>query len=90
MERTENIRKNNKNLTISGVLFIVAGWMAALLSLFLSPFIFGVFGLVMGILATKTGSRAGLSVVIGNIILMGIGLVYNEVILNYARMLLSG
>jgi hypothetical protein len=65
--------------------FIGIGWISAILSLFAYPFIFGVIGVVMGILATKRGSRAGLSLIIGSIILMGIGLIFSGVIMNYTR-----
>ena len=63
--------------------FIAIGWIAAVLSLFRYPFIFGVLGVIMGILATKSGSRAGLAVIIANIILMSVGLIFSDVIWNY-------
>jgi hypothetical protein len=39
----------------------------------------------MGILATKKGSRAGLALIVGSIVLMGIGLIFSGVIVNYTR-----
>ena len=39
----------------------------------------------MGILATKNGSRAGLPLIVSSIILMGIGLMFSGVIMNYTR-----
>lgn len=65
--------------------FITIGWISAILSLFIYPFIFGVLGVIMGIISTKGGSRAGLSVIVASIIAMGIGLIYGPVILNYTR-----
>lgn len=67
----------------SNTLFITIGWIAAILSLLRYPFIFGVLGVIMGILATKGGSRAGLAVIVANIILMSIGLIFSPVIWNY-------
>lgn len=66
-------------------LFIATGWICAILSLFIYPFIFGLAGVASGILAAKGGSRAGLSVIVASIILMGIGLIFSGVILNYTR-----
>jgi hypothetical protein len=66
-------------------LFISIGWIAAIISLFGYPFIFGVVGVIMGILATKKGSRAGLALIVGSIVLMGIGLIFSGVIVNYTR-----
>ncbi len=68
----------------SGLLLTI-GWISAVLSLFLYPFIFGVLGVIMGILSTKNQSRAGLPVIVFSIIFMGIGLIYGQVILNYTR-----
>ena len=69
----------------SNTLFIVLGWISAVMSLFLYPFIFGVLGIILGILSTKDGSRAGIALIVGSIILMGIGLIFSGVIMNYAR-----
>ena len=82
MDGTNDVRVTaNRNRAI----FIAIGWISAILSLFIYPFIFGVLGVIMGILATKGGSRAGLSVIIASIVLMGIGLIFSGVILNYTR-----
>ncbi|MCR4435023.1 MAG: hypothetical protein QHH06_06545 [Clostridiales bacterium] len=66
-------------------LFLAIGWISAILSLFIYPPIFGVLGVIMGILSTKGGSRAGLAVIVASIVLMGIGLIYSGVLLNYLR-----
>jgi hypothetical protein len=79
---------NTNNIGATGkynTFFITIGMISALLSLFSYPFIFGVLGVIMGILSTKNGSRAGLSVIVSSIVLMGIGLIYSGVILNYTR-----
>lgn len=77
----------SKRKAVSGstVLLIALGWICAIASLFFYPFIFGVAGVVMGILATKNGGKAGIAVIIANIVLMGIGLIYSGVIINYTK-----
>ncbi|NLC69522.1 MAG: hypothetical protein GX754_12245 [Clostridiaceae bacterium] len=69
----------------TNIIFLVVGWIAAVLSLFAYPFIFGVVGVIMGILAVKNGSRAGLPLIISSIILMGVGMIYSGVIMNYVK-----
>lgn len=69
----------------NSTIFIVLGWISAIISLLAYPFIFGVVGVIMGILATKNNSRAGLPLIIASIILMSIGLIYSGVIMNYVR-----
>ncbi|WP_010681142.1 hypothetical protein [Acetivibrio cellulolyticus] len=81
MERVDTRAKTAKGagfLTVIGVICAIA-------SLFAYPFIFGVVGVIMGILSTKKGSRAGLFVIVASIILMGIGLIFSGVIMNYTR-----
>lgn len=81
MERINNHRTGAR----SNIALLAIGWISAILSLFAYPFIFGVVGVIMGILATKNGSRAGLPVIVSSIILMGIGLIFSGVIMNYTR-----
>ncbi len=86
----ENINENMRSGEIavsagSSTIFIVLGWISAILSLLAYPFIFGVVGVIMGILATKNGSRAGLPLIVASIIFMSVGLIYSSVIMNYVR-----
>jgi LytS/YehU family sensor histidine kinase len=74
-----------KTGTRSNIILLTVGWISALLSLVIYPFIFGVVGVITGILATKNGSKAGLPLIVSSIILMGIGLIFSGVIMNYAR-----
>jgi hypothetical protein len=62
---------------------VILGWIFAIASLIAYPFIFGVLGVTMGILASKKGSRAGLPVIVASIILMTAGLIFSGVIMNY-------
>lgn len=66
-------------------IFIVIGWISAVISLMAFPFVFGIVGVIMGVLATKNGSKAGLPLIAASIVFMGIGLIYSNVIMNYIR-----
>ncbi len=70
-------------------LFIIFGWISAVISLFAYPFIFGVIGVILGILSSRNGSRAGLFLIAGSIILMGLGLAFSGVMTNYTRQYLG-
>jgi len=85
MDKMSYTRNNQAAAKKSYGFFLVIGWLAAILSLFIYPFIFGVLGVIMGILATKGGSKSGLPLIVASIILMGIGLIFSGVILNYTR-----
>ncbi len=79
-------RINTRAKTAKGTVFLVViGYICAIASLFAYPFVFGVVGVIMGILSTKNGSRAGLFVIVSSIILMGIGMIFSGVIMNYTR-----
>ncbi|NMB32835.1 MAG: hypothetical protein GX992_01155 [Clostridium sp.] len=81
MDKT-NIQKIGAGRNIA---LLIIGWISAVLSLLAYPFIFGMVGVVMGILATKNGNRAGMPLIVASIILMGIGLIFSGVIMNYTR-----
>lgn len=78
-----NIGKRSGIYTKETVLYIALGWICAFLSLLILPYVFGVIGVIMGILAAKNGSRLGLPIIMASIVLMGIGLMFNNVILDY-------
>ncbi|MCX7920773.1 MAG: hypothetical protein N3B21_01930 [Clostridia bacterium] len=80
-----NFRNGQMTATRGSGLFLAIGWIAAILSLFMYPFIFGVVGVIMGILATKNNNRAGLALIVTSIVFMGIGLIFSGVIMNYTR-----
>lgn len=65
-------------------LLLTIGWISAVLAIFVHPLL-GLLGVVMGILSTKRGSRAGLPLIVTSIVLMGIGLIFGGVIINYTR-----
>lgn len=77
------IEKRNGESIKGTVIRIIAGWVCALLSLFIMPYAFGVIGVIMGIMASKNGSRHGLPIIMASVILMGIGLMFSEAILDY-------
>ena len=67
----------------SNIFFLALGWVSAIISLFRVPVIFGVLGVIMGILATKNGSKAGLALIMASIALMAVGLIFSGVFYNY-------
>jgi len=78
-------RNNNSRVGAEkyNVLLLSVGWISAILSLIIVPAIFGVIGVISGILATKSGNKAGMTLIVSSIILMGIGLIFKGVIFNY-------
>lgn len=80
-----HVDERRKTAGKASVLLIILGWICAVVSLVYLPFVFGVIGVIMGILASKEGSKAGVSVIAGNIVLMAIGLMFSGVILNNLR-----
>lgn len=77
---------SNQSLSIKKALLLLAGWISAVLSLFIYPFVFGMLGVISGILATKnTKSRIGVCLVVVSILLMGIGLVFSTKLLPMAK-----
>lgn len=79
-----NNMNNSQWAATRGSGFLLAiGWISAVLSLITFPPLFGILGVIMGILSTKGGSRKGLPVIVASIICMGIGLIYSGVISNY-------
>jgi uncharacterized membrane protein len=86
MEDINNLEETQHEESVSrSRLFLIIGWIAAIISLFAYPFIFGILGVTMGILTTKRGNRSGLYLIIFSIVLMGIGLIFSGVIMNYTR-----
>lgn len=84
MNNAQEISKQNESYR-RGVL-LLAGWVSAIMSLFLYPFVFGMLGVISGILATKNNkSRIGVYLVVFSILLMGIGLAFSKNILFTAR-----
>jgi len=81
----------NQNGSISrakekgSILYLVLGWIAAILSLVRYPFIFGVVAVVLGILVSKNGRKAGTYLVVASIILMAVGLIMSDVFYNYLK-----
>ena len=66
----------------SGMLLTI-GWICAIVALFYYPFIFGVVGVVAGILATKRGSRGGLALIVISLLTITAGLLFGGVLQNY-------
>lgn len=67
------------NVDLRKGFILLGGWISAVLSLFIYPFVFGMVGVISGILATKDEkSRVGVLLVISSIVLMGVGLAFSN------------
>ncbi len=76
---------NMRTASRFNALFFIIGWISAIISIVRLPFIFGVIGVIMGIICSKNGSRAALALIVTSIVFMAAGLIFNEVIYNYLR-----
>ena len=83
MENVNDFNSEQAKQEGSGILLIITGLVCAVLSIFFYPFIFGVIGVIMGILATQRGGKGGLAVIVTSIVLMGIGLFLSNTLLSY-------
>jgi hypothetical protein len=81
---------SQQNISIQRGLMLIGGWISAVLSLFIYPFVFGMLGVVLGILATKNNkSRIGVYLIVSAILLMGIGLAFSSKLLYTAKDFIS-
>lgn len=87
----DNVQEYSNNLeSIKRAILLFIGWISAFLSLIVLPFVFGMIGVITGILATKNNkSRLGVYLVVSSIILMGLGLAFSGKILHLTRDLLN-
>ena len=74
---------NGRAIRRGNMIFLIVGWIAAIISLIWLPYLLGPIGVVMGILATKNGSKAGLVLIMASLVLTAVGLVFSGVFLNY-------
>lgn len=84
----DNINQNgsiSKTTQKGNGIFLVVGWLSAIVSLVVYPFVFGVVGIIMGVLVSKNGKRAGMPLIVASIILMAIGLIFSGVFFNYLK-----
>lgn len=65
------------------MVLLVIGWICAITSLIYYPFIFGVIGVIMGIITSKSGNRKAVSLIVASIVFLGIGLLYGGVIQSF-------
>ena len=86
MYEFNNSDSREEAVSVGGsALYLIIGWIAAILSLIAYPFLFGVVGIIMGVLASKNQSKGGLPLIFGSIMLMGVGLMYGNTIMSYIR-----
>lgn len=74
------------NIDFKKGFILLGGWVSAVLSLFVYPFVFGMVGVISGILAAKDEkSRLGVFLVVASIMLMGAGLAFSTRLLSTTR-----
>lgn len=83
MDRVNQNGSISKSIGKGSVFFLIVGWIAAIISLVKYPFIFGVVGVIMGVLVSKNGRKAGMPLIVASIILMTVGLIFSGVFYNY-------
>lgn len=77
---------SQQNIGIKRGLILLGGWISAVVSLFVYPFVFGMVGVISGILATKNEkSRLGVFLIVASILLMGAGLAFSTRILSSTK-----
>ncbi len=88
MDNVQGITNHYESVKRFAYLFI--GWLSAILSLFFYPFVFGMIGVISGILSTKNNkSRIGVFLVVASIVLMGFGLAFSSKLITLARNILN-
>lgn len=85
MDRVNQNGSITRSIGKGSGLFLVIGWIAAIVSLVRYPFIFGVVGVIMGILVSKNGRKAGMPLIVASIMLMTVGLIFSGVFYNYLK-----
>jgi|GEM_PF-2156194 len=88
MDNVQGITSHYEGIKRFAYLFM--GWLSAILSLFFYPFVFGMIGVISGILSTKNNkSRMGVFLVVSSIVMMGLGLAFSSKFVTLARNILS-
>ena len=76
--------------SVKRFIYLFTGWLSAILSLFFYPFVFGMIGVISGILSTKNNkSRIGVFLVVASIVLMGLGLAFSSKLITLARNIIN-
>lgn len=79
MEYSCNNSGAGKPAAAGNILFLLIGWVAAAISLLRYPYFFGVIAVIMGVMASRNGSRAGLKLILASILFIATGLIFNEI-----------
>ena len=76
--------------SVKRFVYLFTGWLSAILSLFFYPFVFGMIGVILGILSTKNNkSRIGVFLVVASIVMMGLGLAFSSKLITLARNIIN-
>lgn len=85
MEEVNQNGSISKSSGLANGLYLAVGWVAAVVSLVRYPFVFGVIGVIMGIIVSKNGRKAGMPLIVASILLMAVGLIFSNVFYNYLK-----
>lgn len=69
--------------------YIGIGWIFAITALFFLPLLFGILGIIMGVIANRKGHRGGTIVIVANILMMVIGVLTGAILSTFLKMFLS-
>ena len=90
MDKVVRAGKPGRTLPKTGmILCAAAGWAAALASLVRYPYVFGAAAIILGIRVSKGGSRAGMPLVAASILLMAAGLIFNDMLYEYLKIIVG-
>ena len=79
-----NVAERHKKVRPQKYTLVLAlGWVAALLSLFVYPFITGLIGAAIGVATSKRGLRAGMVLIMASIIFMAMGILFGDVVRSF-------
>lgn len=86
MDKVDHTDKKRSAASKTGIILTTAaGWAAAVISLVIYPFVFGAAAIILGILISKKGSRAGMPLIAASLLLMAAGLMFNNAIYDYLK-----
>lgn len=85
MNEVNNNEGASRSAGMNAGLYLAIGWIAAIISLVRYPFIFGVVGVIMGILVNKSEKKSGVPLIAASILFMAIGLIFSDIIFSFLK-----
>ncbi|WHH57382.1 hypothetical protein [Petroclostridium sp. X23] len=88
MERIDNDQNFDRIEHNGGRTYIILGYVFAALSLIFQPIVFGILGVIMGVVANRKGSK-GTLVIILSVVLALSGMIINALIMAFFKTFLG-